>query len=88
MTEATKALLPLERRLDATLVRLRSIAGECDALVARIDELTPIQHAGAATLLEVRELVADECDDTVAKIDECLARLGITAVTFINGEVR
>ena len=45
-------------------------------------ELTPIQHAGAATLLEVRALVADECADTVAKIDECLARLGIEAVAF------
>jgi hypothetical protein len=51
-------------------------------------DLTPIQHAGAATLITVRELVKDECADTVAKIDECLARLGITAVTFTaNGEV-
>ncbi len=88
MTEATKALMPLGHRLEATLTRLRSIAGECEDMVARIDELTPIEQAGASTLLEMRGLVADECGDTVAKIDECLARLGITPVRFIDGEAR
>lgn len=48
-------------------------------------ELTPIERAGAAHLLELREIVGTDCGDTLAEIDECLARLGITAVTFLPG---
>lgn len=49
-------------------------------------ELTPLEIAGAAHLLELRDLVVDECAETVAGIDECLARLGVTAVHFGDGE--
>lgn len=51
-------------------------------------ELTPIERAGAAHLIEVREIVGADCDDTLAEIDECLARLGVVVVTFTaDGEV-
>lgn len=48
-------------------------------------ELTPIERAGVAHLLELREIVGTACDDTLTEIDECLARLGVTAVTFLPG---
>lgn len=51
-------------------------------------ELSPIEVAGAAHLIEIREIVGTDCEDTLAEIDECLARLGVKAVTFTaDGEV-